>query len=69
MSTVEDTGYMLLSAAAEQLGMSRWAVWKAVQRGRLNAKRVGRDYFVHQDELARFQRERRPPGRPPARPD
>lgn len=56
---------MLLSTAAEQLQMSRWAIWKAVQRGQLHAEKFGRDYVVHKDEVDRFRAARRPPGRPP----
>lgn len=55
---------MTTEAAAAELGVSRWAVLKAIHDKRLTSVKDGRDHFIHEDELARFKRERRPRGRP-----
>lgn len=56
---------MTTEAAAKELGVSRWAVLKAIHDKRLTSEKAGRDHFIHRDELERFKRERRPRGRPP----
>lgn len=55
---------MTTETAATELGVSRWAVLKAIHDKRLVSVKDGRDHFIHRDELERFKRERRPRGRP-----
>lgn len=50
---------MTTATAAEALQVSRWAVLKAIQDGRLAAEKVGRDYLIASDELERYRRERK----------
>lgn len=57
---------MLVKEAAEELGVSTWAVWKAIQDKRIkNTGTIGPLITIPRDELDRYKRERRPPGRPP----
>lgn len=51
--------------AAAELGVSRWAVLKAIHQGRLHGEKLGRDYVIERPELERYKRERRGRGRPP----
>lgn len=55
---------MTTEVAATELGVSRWAVLKAIRDKRLKSSKEGRDHFIHRDELERFKRERRGRGRP-----
>lgn len=55
---------MTTDVAADELGVTRWAVLKAIRDKRLIGKKVGRDYFIERPELDRFKRERRGRGRP-----
>jgi excisionase family DNA binding protein len=58
--------WMRTEEVAAELGMSRWAVWKAIQTKRLAAEEFGSIYVVHRDEVERFRQNRRRPGRPKA---
>jgi excisionase family DNA binding protein len=55
---------VLVSQAAEELGISRVQVWKHIDREHLKAVQLGRFWLIERDELERFKRERRKPGRP-----
>lgn len=50
--------------AAAELNVTRWAVLKAIKLGRLEAKKLGRDYLIDRDELSRYMTVRRARGRP-----
>lgn len=50
--------------AAEKLGIKRTGVLKLIERKKLKGERVGSQWFIHKDEIARYQRERKSPGRP-----
>jgi excisionase family DNA binding protein len=50
--------------AAQLLGIQRHSVTQLIQRGVICAEKRGRDYFIIHEELQRFLRERRGPGRP-----
>jgi len=45
-------GLVTLSAAARSLGISRWALWRAVKAGEIPAVKIGRRYFL---SLARLE--------------
>jgi excisionase family DNA binding protein len=53
-----------VAQAAERLGISGQRVRWYIKHGRLAAKKVGRDWLIEEAELARFERRRRPAGRP-----
>lgn len=53
-----------VNQAAAALGLHRNRVLQFVYSGRLQAKKIGRDYLIEDDELARFQNINRPQGRP-----
>jgi len=51
--------------AAARLGLLRNSVFRHIQRGTISAEKHGRDLFITEAELARFESSRRRPGRPP----
>ena len=59
---------VLLVQAAEELKMSRHALWKAVERGRVQTVRIGPLHAIERDELDRFKAERRGKGWPKGKP-
>lgn len=50
---------MTTNAAALELQVSRSAVLKAIDDGRLKGKKVGRDYLIEREEVERYRRERK----------
>lgn len=52
---------MLSDTAIEELGMSQWAVLKALQRKTLIGKKIGRQWFIKRKDLEAFKAKRRPP--------
>jgi excisionase family DNA binding protein len=60
--------FVLVADAARELGISTWGVWKAIERGQLAARKVGRQYFIARLELERFKALPRRPGPKPRRP-
>lgn len=52
------------SEAARVLGVQPRTVTRHIERGLIKAMKKGRDYLIAEEELARFQRERRGTGRP-----
>ena len=50
--------------AAGVLGITPRTIQRHIKEGHLKAKRYGRDYLIEDQELERFQRERRRRGRP-----
>lgn len=54
--------------AAAVLNVDRRTVNQYIARGQLNAEKHGRDWFISQDELERFQRERPKLGWPKGKP-
>ena len=50
------------AVAAKRLGVSQDRVRALIKAGRLPAKKLGRDYFMHPDDLALVKN--RNPGRP-----
>jgi len=50
--------------AATLLGIQQRSVIQLIRRGLLRAVKVGRDYHIAPDEVARYGRERRPAHRP-----
>lgn len=60
---------MLVADAAKELQMSSHGVWKAISRGQLVARKVGRQYFIPRPELDRFKAlDRRPGPKGPRKP-
>jgi len=50
---------MLLSQAAERIGVSRLTIWRAIVNKELkNFRRVGRYTFVDYDEIKKWKRQR-----------
>lgn len=56
--------YLTTVQAAALLGVQPKTVAHYILRGLIAADKHGRDYRISPEELARFQRERRLPGRP-----
>lgn len=56
--------YLTTTEAAALLGVQPKTVTHYISRGLIAADKHGRDYRISTEELARFQRERRLPGRP-----
>lgn len=56
METGDDL--VLSDTAVRELGMSQWAVLKAMQRGRLPAKKIGRQWFIKREDLEAFKAKR-----------
>ena len=50
--------------AATRLRLTREAVIYLIRAGRVQATRHGRDWWIEDYEVVRYERERRPPGRP-----
>lgn len=50
--------------AANRLGLTARSVARLIKRGALTATKRGRDYLIDEAEVDRYQRERRPVGRP-----
>lgn len=50
--------------AARRLGVTRDWVHKLIVRGKLTARKIGRDWLVDTHSVAAYQMTRRPPGRP-----
>jgi excisionase family DNA binding protein len=55
---------VLVSDAARELGVSRWAVWHAIKTQRLPSFTLGRFRVIRRDDLEEFKRTRRGRGRP-----
>jgi len=56
--------YVTLAEAGERLNVSAKAVQKLIERGNLNAERIGNRWVLQLDEVNRWQRVRGKPGRP-----
>ena len=54
------SGERLYSAAeaAEEVGISRVAIWYAIDDGRLPATRVGRNWVIRERDLMKFKQRR-----------
>lgn len=50
--------------AATVLDVQPKTVTRYIERGLIVAKKFGRDYLIASEELERFKRERRKPGKP-----
>jgi len=59
--------YLTAAEVATALGVGRSWISRLVREGRLMAVQVGNMHLIHRDEVARYQSERKPPGRPTAR--
>ena len=72
MATIETTEYLSTSEAAERLSLDTDTVrryCKNAAEGKtpsLKGMQVGRAWLIHRDEIARYKKERRDPGRPQA---
>ena len=62
MQMIED--YVTLTQAAERLNVSAKAIQKLIERGNLNAERIGNRWVLHINEVNQSQRVRGKPGRP-----
>lgn len=50
---------MTLNEAAERLGVQAGTLRVQIAKGKLKAKKMGRDWFVSEREVARYERENR----------
>ncbi len=50
-----------VTEAAADAGITRWAVWAAINRGNLQAVKRGRDWHIERTEWERYRRETRRP--------
>lgn len=50
--------------AADRLGIKSRSVVKAIREGLIRAEKRGRDYWIEDEEIERYARERRPQHRP-----
>lgn len=50
--------------AAAALGVSRAWVWRLIKGGTLVGEKRGRDWWIEQEEVERYKRERKPAHRP-----
>lgn len=56
--------YMSTAEAAEKLGLHQNTMRQHLKRGVIKGVKVGAIWLIHEDEIARYERERKPPGRP-----
>lgn len=56
--------FLTTDEAATELELKRISVLKLIERGKLEAKQVGGQWFIHKSEIARYKRDRKSPGRP-----
>ena len=49
-----------VTQVAEELGVTRGAVWFWIQTGKLKAEKVGHQYAIEEAELERFKAQRCP---------
>ncbi len=57
--------YVLVQEAAAELGVSKWAIWKAIQLGQIvRTERIGPLHAIPRDVWERYKQNRRPAGRP-----
>jgi excisionase family DNA binding protein len=55
---------MTTHEAAHRLGLTARSVARLIKAGAIKAVYHGRDYWIEEAEVERFERERRTPGRP-----
>lgn len=55
---------MTTDEAATRLGVKRQWVWRLIKAGVMRAERRGRDWWIEDAEVERYERERRPAHRP-----
>lgn len=61
--------YVLVKEAAAELGVSTWAIWKAIQLGQIErTEKIGPLHAIPRDVWDQYKRNRRRPGRPRSRP-
>jgi hypothetical protein len=60
--------YVLVKEAAAELGVSTWAIWKAIQNDQIKTKRIGPLHAIPLDEWERYKKARRRRGRPSTKP-
>lgn len=53
-STMAKTDLVSIAEAARCLGISRSAIWVAIQEGRLAASKVGKFYVIRRGELEKY---------------
>jgi excisionase family DNA binding protein len=56
--------YLTTEETAKRLDVSVRQVQNLITDGKLKAERVGREWLIPLDEVERYQRERKPAGRP-----
>ena len=52
------------SQASKILKIQPRSIAAYIERGLIKGEKIGRDWFIEKEEVERFQRERRPVGRP-----
>lgn len=55
---------MTTREASDRLGILPKSVAKLIKLGKIKAEMRGRDYWIEEEEVERYKRERNPPHRP-----
>lgn len=55
---------MTTTEAAAALDVTRAWLWQLIKRGVIAAEKRGRDWWIEQEEVERYRRERKPAHRP-----
>lgn len=70
VATIETTDYLSTAEAARKINQPVGTVQRYclnAEQGKtpaINGRRFGRSWFIHKDEIARYLKEKRGPGRP-----
>ena len=54
-TTMTKTDFVSIAEAAEHLGVSRNAVWIAIQEGRLAATKIGKQWVIRKAALRKYR--------------
>lgn len=70
VATIETADFLTTNEVASKLRMKVETIqrycknYEEKKTPAIHAMRFGRSFMIHKDELARFRKERKPPGRP-----
>jgi hypothetical protein len=68
LAGMQERRLLTIPQAAREIGMSRFVLWRHVRHEHLKSERHGPHVLIDAEELARFQSQKRRPGRPKRRP-
>lgn len=58
MSSSQATGFLSITEAGPELGMTRQGVWHNISQGLIKATKIGSTYVIPEKEVSRVRRER-----------